>query len=139
MADEFGSFGVLVDGHAVFEVVWFGEEAAVFEDVVFDFVSEEAECGFSAPHGDDGEGDLVECLDGCGADGVLGLCGGSNGGYPGFGGGGKGADGVVCVDGLLDECGEVLGAVVKSCCFEDFVEGVCFGFGYVCFEGETHG
>lgn len=87
VADEFGSFGVLVDGHAVFEVVWFGEEAAVFEDVVFDFVSEEAECGFSAPHGDDGEGDLVECLDGCGADGVLGLCGGSNGGYPGFGGG----------------------------------------------------
>ncbi len=69
----------------------------------------------------------------------LGLCGGSDGGYPGFGGGGKGADGVVCVDGLLDECGEVLGAVVKSCCFEDFVEGVCFGFGYVCFEGETHG
>lgn len=73
MADEFGSFGVLVDGHAVFEVVWFGEEAAVFEDVVFDFVSEEAECGFSAPHGDDGEGDLVECLDGCGADGVPGF------------------------------------------------------------------
>ena len=70
---------------------------------------------FSARDGVDGEGGLVECLDGGGADGVLGLGGGSNGGDPGFGGGGKGADGVVCVDGLLDECGEVLGAVVKSC------------------------
>lgn len=61
--DDPGPAGVFVDLEPVTDVGILGDHAAAFEHEEFDVMTEAADDDADAPHGDDGEGDLVEDLD----------------------------------------------------------------------------
>ena len=139
VADEFGSFEVLVDGHPEFEVSGSGEDAAAVKYGCFDLLPECGECVFSAAHGDDGEGEVVEGFQGCGKNCVVCFGNVADCRDPGCGCRrwcGAGPCGF-SVDGGVQEGGQVVGTVVESCGVQDFVEDVCFILSDVCTEGEA--